>query len=154
MENSDSDDDSDGDSDDDYFMVDQTAASKKRRRLKSISVLEKEDSFSPRTRNKMDELVVEFLHKTRVDTHDNSDSDDDHFINEQTPAAKKRRRLKLLTVLEKEDEFSLRTTNKMDELVVEFLHKTRVDIHDMLCEDDLENDYDYDGLDDSRDTES
>ena len=72
MENSDSDDDSDGDSDDDYFMVDQTAASKKRRRLKSISVLEKEDSFSPRTRNKMDELVVEFLHKTRVDTHDNS----------------------------------------------------------------------------------
>ena len=83
---------------------------------------------------------------------DNSDSDDDHFINEQTPAAKKRRRLKLLTVLEKEDAFSLRTTNKMDELVVEFLHKTRVDIHDMLCEDDLENN--YNGLDDSRDTEA
>ena len=51
------------DSDDDHFMVDETAAAKKRRRLKSISVLDKEDSFSPRTRNKMDELVVEFLHK-------------------------------------------------------------------------------------------
>ena len=108
---------------------------KKRRRLKLISVLGKRKmNFLHVQGNKMDELVVEFLHKTRVDTHDNSDSDDEHFINEQTPAAKKRRRLKLLTVLEKEDEFSLRTTNKMDELVVEFLHKTRVDIHDMLCE--------------------
>ncbi|OEU10848.1 hypothetical protein FRACYDRAFT_246721 [Fragilariopsis cylindrus CCMP1102] len=38
----------------------------------------------------------------------------------------------------------------MDELVVEFLHKTRVDTHGMLCEDDLENDYNYYGLDDSR----
>ena len=49
----------------------------------------------------MDELVVEFLHKTRVDIHVNSDSDDDRFINEQTAAAKKRRRLKLISVLEK-----------------------------------------------------
>jgi hypothetical protein len=83
---------------------------------------------------------------------DNSDSDDDQSLTEEDQAAAAdRRRLRLISVLEQKDGFHLRSRDKIDELVVEFLDKTRDDIHQMLCEYvDIDN---YHGLDSDRDTE-
>jgi len=47
-----------------------TAAAKRRRLLKLISVLEKKDKFSFRTRNKTDELVENFLENLEDDIHE------------------------------------------------------------------------------------
>jgi hypothetical protein len=46
--------------------------------------------------------------------------------------------------------FNLRTRYNIDVLADEFLRKSKDDIHDMLCDNCLEN---YRGLDSSRDTE-
>jgi uncharacterized membrane protein YqiK len=53
-------------------------------------------------------------------------------------------------LLQRKYELSARTRNKIDQLVEEFLDKTKNDIHDMLCDSNYEN---YRGLDSSRDTE-
>jgi hypothetical protein len=56
-----------------------------------------------------------------------------------------------MVVLEREEEFSLQTRNKIDDLVGSFLRKVENDIHGMLCGNDLEN---YrGGLDSDQDTE-
>ncbi|OEU21478.1 hypothetical protein FRACYDRAFT_235104 [Fragilariopsis cylindrus CCMP1102] len=62
------------------------------------------------------------------------------------------RHLKINSVLKRKETFPLRTRNKVDVLVQEFLNKLEDDIHDMLC-DNGEYDDEYRGLDCNRDTE-
>jgi hypothetical protein len=90
-----------------------------------------------------------------------NDSDNDHRIQDDeeqeqidaAAAAAERRLPQLISLLQKKKTFSLRTRNKMDVLVEEFLTKIKDDIHDMLCDDnEIESD-DYRGLDSDRDTE-
>jgi hypothetical protein len=69
--------------------------------------------------------------------------------------ARKRRRLHLISVLQKTDDFYLQTRNKIDVLVEEFLDETRDDIHNMLCDNtDPGSGEHYLGLDSDRDTEA
>ena len=96
---------------------------------------------------------------------DNIDNEENHQVQETeqeqiaaaaattTAAAKRRRLLKLISVLEKKDKFSLRTRNKTDELVENFLENLEDDIHEMLCDNDFMAE-DYGGLDSDRDTEA
>ena len=72
-----------------------------------------------------------------------------------------RRRLKLITALEREREYSSRKRFKIEELVdpfrtlVEtFLRKLRNDVHDMLCAKECIDVDNYRGLDSTRDTEA
>ncbi|OEU07425.1 hypothetical protein FRACYDRAFT_251230 [Fragilariopsis cylindrus CCMP1102] len=60
---------------------------------------------------------------------------------------------KLIPILQRKGEFSLRSRNKINELARAFLENLGNDIHDMLCDDDVEAD-DYFGLDSNRDTEA
>jgi len=74
---------------------------------------------------------------------------------EQQMIANDARRLNMISVLERKEEYPLRTRSKIDELLQEvidnFLEQIRDDVHDMLCE---KNDSDnYRGLDSDRDTE-
>jgi hypothetical protein len=100
------------------------------------------------------------------DSDDDNDSDNDQqqqilIMEEQAAAAataaiatagkKRRTRIELISLLQQHDEFYLRARNKIDDLAEEFLEKMEDDIHNMLCEDNIENN--YNGLDDSRDTE-
>ena len=78
-----------------------------------------------------------------------SDSDDDHddrYYDEIIVD-------KLIPILQRKGEFSLRSRNKINELARQFLKNLGNDIHDMLCETELigEN---YHGLDSDRDTEA
>jgi hypothetical protein len=67
---------------------------------------------------------------------------------------RRKRRLKLaITVLERNEKFPLRNRNKIDELVETFLEELGDDIHEMLCDNDID-DGDYHGLDSDRDTEN
>ncbi|OEU14483.1 hypothetical protein FRACYDRAFT_241028 [Fragilariopsis cylindrus CCMP1102] len=96
------------------------AAEGRRQRDELISVLKQHDEFHLRTRNKIDELVEEFL-----------------TIN---------------------DPFDLSTRNEIDELVEEFLTRTKDDLYNMLCDrnnvDVDDNDHVYCGLNSDRDTET
>ncbi|OEU07581.1 hypothetical protein FRACYDRAFT_251003 [Fragilariopsis cylindrus CCMP1102] len=98
---------------------------------------------------------------------DNIDNEENHQVQETeqeqiaaaattTAAAKQRRLLKLISVLEKKDKFSLRTRDKTDELVENFLENLEDDIHEMLCDNDImgEDGEEYGGLDSDRDTEA
>ena len=89
------------------------------------------------------------------DADTNNEEDQEHGEEEiiSTAAAKQRRLLKLISVLEKKDKFSLRTRNKTDELVENFLQVLGDDIHDMLCDNYTEAE-NYSGLDSDRDTEA
>jgi hypothetical protein len=60
---------------------------------------------------------------------------------------------KLIPILQRKGAFSLRTRYKINELAREFLENLGNDIHEMLCDDDVEDD-DYFGLDSDRDTEA
>ncbi|OEU12976.1 hypothetical protein FRACYDRAFT_243278 [Fragilariopsis cylindrus CCMP1102] len=71
----------------------------------------------------------------------------------QAADARRRRRLELITVLQKTEEFPFRSENKTDELVETFLETLKDDIHDMICERD-HDDGNYQGLDSDRDTEA
>jgi hypothetical protein len=87
---------------------------------------------------------------------DSIDNEENHQVQEteqETAAAKRRRLLRLITVLEKKDTFSLRTRNKTDELVEFFLDSLGDDTHDMLCDNYIEAE-NYSGLDSDRDTEA
>jgi hypothetical protein len=66
-------------------------------------------------------------------------------------AAVERGRLESIMVLERKEEFILRTTKKIGLLVERFFENLGDDIHDMLC--DNNNNYDYRGLNSDRDTE-
>ena len=89
------------------------------------------------------------------DADTNNEEDQEHGEEEiiSTAAAKQRRLLKLISVLEKKDKFSLRTRNKTDELIETFLQVLGDDIHDMLCDNYTEAE-NYSGLDSDRDTEA
>jgi hypothetical protein len=60
---------------------------------------------------------------------------------------------KLIPILQRKDEFSMRTRNRINELSLEFLEILEEDIHDMLCDNGFGDDY-YRGLDSDRDTEA
>jgi hypothetical protein len=68
-------------------------------------------------------------------------------------AARKTRRLKMISVLEREEQFPLQTRNEMDELIQDFLEKVEKNIYDMLCDHNVVAD-DYRGLDSDRNTEA
>jgi hypothetical protein len=70
-----------------------------------------------------------------------------------TAAAARRRRLQLISVLEGFDGIPFQTRNKTDELVEEFLGNLEEDVHDMLCDNNVNSD-NYRGLDSDRDTEA
>jgi hypothetical protein len=87
---------------------------------------------------------------------ENTDNEEDHRQQAEqeriaaSAATKRRRHLKISSVLALKEEFPLRKGDKIDELIKEFLENLGDDIHDMLCENDLRN---YRGLDSDRDTE-
>ena len=66
----------------------------------------------------------------------------------------KRRDLKLASFLERKNKLLLRIRNKFNALVLELLTKTKEDIHEMICNKNIDDDDDYQGLDSSRDTEA
>jgi hypothetical protein len=59
---------------------------------------------------------------------------------------------KLIPILQRKGEFSMRTRNKINELARQFLEILGDDIHDMLCDNDTESE-NYRGLNDDYDTE-
>jgi hypothetical protein len=67
-------------------------------------------------------------------------------------ARRRKGRVKLISVLEKNEEFSFRTRNKIDILTERYLQDLENDIFDMLCEIDSDSE-EYRGLDSDRDTE-
>jgi hypothetical protein len=79
---------------------------------------------------------------------DDDDDDDDDAIAERANS----RRLELISVLQRKDEYLTHTRNTIDDLVYNFLEFLERDVHEHLC-----NDYpraeEYDGLDSRRDTE-
>jgi len=87
---------------------------------------------------------------------ENIDNEEDHQQQTEqeriaaSAATKRRRHLRISSVLDPKEEFPLRNRNKTDEQIKKFLENLGDDIHDMLCEDDLRN---YRGLDSDRDTE-
>jgi hypothetical protein len=66
--------------------------------------------------------------------------------------ARRRRRLRLISVLEGFDGIPFQTRNKTDELVEHFLEHLGDDVHDMLCDNDINSD-NYRGLDCEQDTD-
>ena len=76
---------------------------------------------------------------------------------EQIAAAKTARRairMKLISVLQQNEEFSFRARNKIDEQAETFLQNLGDDIHDMFCNNTRRaDDEEYRGLDSGRDTE-
>ena len=106
-------------------------------------------------------------HRIQDDDHDQEDQEQEqidaaaaaerHEEQEQeqidAAAAAERRLPQLISLLQKKKTFLLRTRDKMDELVEEFLGKIKDDIHDMLCDDNAIESDDYRGLDSDRDTE-
>jgi hypothetical protein len=93
--------------------------------------------------------------------HNNEDDNDQQLqpIVEEDEGEKiaaadtERRRLDLISLLQRKDIFLTRTRNKIDVLVKEFLDKTRNDIHEHLCNDNAVDSDNYHGLDSERDTE-
>ena len=83
----------------------------------------------------------------RHDTDYDTDTED-----ELAAAAAECTLLTLITLLQRKRTYPKRTRKKIDRLAAEFLHKTELDIHDMLCEENPNAD-DYRGLDSDRDTE-
>jgi hypothetical protein len=73
---------------------------------------------------------------------DNSSDEDDYY---------EYRNLKLISILQRKETYHRRTRKKIDELVKEFLIKTKDDIHDMLFNNNMN--MNYNGLDSDRDTE-
>jgi hypothetical protein len=65
-------------------------------------------------------------------------------------AHRRKGRVKLVSVLDRNEEFSFRTRNKIDVLTERFLRDLENDIFDMLCDNGVN---DYHGLDSDRDTE-
>ena len=91
-----------------------------------------------------------------MDDADTNNEEDQQYGEEEivnTAAAKQRRLLKLISVLEKKAKFSLRTRNKTDELVENFLANLEDDVPDMLCDNYIDAG-NYSGLDSDRDTEA
>ena len=77
------------------------------------------------------------------------DSDDEPAVAADTMIVRRNRRDKLMSLLEQYDNCPSRTRNNIDDLVLELLDKAEDDVHDMLCDQNLEN---YQGLDINRDT--
>ncbi|MGK3734451.1 MAG: hypothetical protein ACI8RD_001886 [Bacillariaceae sp.] len=60
----------------------------------------------------------------------------------------------MISVLEGCDEYPLRTRNKIDELVDNFIDELGDDIHDMICDNNITTREHYRGLDSDRGTEA
>ncbi|OEU08641.1 hypothetical protein FRACYDRAFT_249537 [Fragilariopsis cylindrus CCMP1102] len=119
------------------------AAKGRRQRVEVIIVLEKHDEFHLRIRNIIDELVEQFVTITKK-----NDIDDRSMLyssiydlqqqaealeqNAATVLECRRQRVELISTLKQHDEFPLRTRNKFDELVEEFLTEIEDDLFDML----------------------
>jgi hypothetical protein len=86
------------------------------------------------------------------DDDDDDDDNDDESLTEEEQIAADEQRWKLISMLQRKEQYHKRTRNKMDVLVEEFLTKTKDDIHDMLCDNHVYS-KNYDGLDSDRDTE-
>jgi len=95
----------------------------------------------------------------------NNDDNDDNNQNQQqaaadvfagagaAPAARRgEKRLKLNSILTRNDQFQLRQRTKIDELVDIFLDNLEDDVHDMIFDQNVS--LDYQGLDSERDTEA
>merc|ERR1711971_1042634 len=79
-------------------------------------------------------------------------NNNDNHENVDDAAARREKRLKLNSIVDRQDQFPARQRNKIDELVDLFLDSLGDDIHEMLCNQDSgEN---YRGLDSDRDTEA
>jgi hypothetical protein len=83
----------------------------------------------------------------------NVNVNNEEYHQRQERLARRRRRLELITVLQKTEEFPFQSKNKTDELVETFLENLKDNIHEMICERDLD-DGNYQGLDSDRDTEA
>ncbi|OEU10675.1 hypothetical protein FRACYDRAFT_246429 [Fragilariopsis cylindrus CCMP1102] len=128
------------------------AAEVRRQRVELIIVLEKHDEFHLRTRNKIDELVEEFLTVTKDDStnmlhisiYDRQQQAEAEAAEQEqiaaTAAECRRQRVKLISILKQNND--PRTRNKIDESVGSFLTRTKDDIHAMLCDskDEAPND--------------
>ena len=90
-------------------------------------------------------------HVQAVDEDDEDDEDEDE--DDGNNARRTTRRLKLMSVLERQETYSFRTRNKIDILTEEFLDKIVNDIHAMICDLKVGTE-DYQGLDSDRDTEA
>ena len=89
------------------------------------------------------------MNDSESESDSGSDSDDDHddrYYDETIVD-------KLIPILQRKGEFSLRSRNKINELARAFLENLGNDIHDMLCDDDVEAEF-LIGLDSDRDTEA
>jgi hypothetical protein len=97
------------------------------------------------------------MNDNNSDSDSDSDSDndnDDHQLQEEEEEGDFVVD-ELIPILQRKDEFSMRTRNKINELAREFLSELGNDIHDMICDnnDTFENE-NYRGLDSDRDTEA
>jgi hypothetical protein len=130
------------------------AAAAEGRRQRVIVVLEKRDEFHWRTRNKIDELVEEFITILWLLCDSEVPDDDDDA------AECRSQRVQLISVLKLHYTFPLFARNKIDIWVEEFLTRTIDNLHDMLCNvnvyDDagIDGDLYYNGLDSNVDTEA
>ena len=91
------------------------------------------------------------------DNNNNNNNEEEQLQHEEAAAAEQERivttsrHLEINSVLKRKKTFPLRTRNKVDVLVQEFLDKLKDDIHDMLYHGDYDDE--YRGLDCNRDTE-
>jgi hypothetical protein len=143
-------------------LLERIAADDKRKHLKIISVLERKEEFSFRNRNKMDELIQQFLDNLQqfpvnlgYDQHQQLTAEQERIADDTAAAAaaKRRRLLKLISVLERKEHFPLFKRDEIDILIREFLFNLGDDVHDMICDDTIDAG-DYRGLDSDRDTEA
>jgi len=149
---------------------------------KLISLLQREDEFPTRTRDKITlELIHLFYNQALVvfgigdgdgdsNRHNNNNNDDVSmyqaiiafvvsFSNARNDIDVDNHNhnhevlMKIIFILKNMKEFSLRTRYKIDHLVKKFLTQIEDDIHDMLWANNIGGTGNYRGLDSNRDTE-
>ena len=98
------------------------------------------------------------MDESENESENENDSEDEQSVTEEeqllvAAAAIEERDQKLSSLLEQKNELPVRTRNKFNALVAELLTQTKDDIHEMICDNNIE-DAEYRGLDSSRDTEA
>jgi hypothetical protein len=97
-------------------------------------------------------ILDDTMDDANIDIEDEQQTEQER-IAAAAAAAARRRRLELISVLEGYDKIPFRSRNKTDELVDHFLVELGDDVHDMLCDNNIEQGDYYHGLDSDRDTE-
>ena len=87
------------------------------------------------------------------DDDDDDDDNDDESLTEEEQIAADERRWKLISMLQRKEQYHKRTRKQIDVLVEEFLIDIKDDIFDMLCDNNKYSENYYGGLDSDRDTE-